>query len=123
MEYLEYLKSPYWQKRRLEIFDRDGFMCRFCGDHTKQLHVHHLIYLPNKMPWEYKDEYLITLCSACHADEEKLKNDDLFLIGNFLLAGLSRRDLYSLAAELRRYLSDIESRPARFQNLMSYLYE
>jgi len=74
MDYIELLKSPMWQRKRLEIFNRDGFKCRFCGNDHLQIHVHHLIYLPNKKPWEYSDEYLITLCQACHIDEEKLKN-------------------------------------------------
>ena len=96
--------------------DRDEFACRFCGDSVNTLHVHHLLYLPEKNPW-------VTLCSKCHSDEEKLKNQDKFLLGNLMLAGISRRDMYSLASELRRYLSDIETRNSRFQNLMLYLYE
>lgn|SRR5690554_440982 len=123
MDYSEYLKSPYWQKRRLEIFERDDFKCRFCGDSCSQLHVHHTVYLPEKMPWEYPDDYLISLCYKCHEDEEKLKFDDRFLMGNFILSGISRRNLYSLAAELRRHLSDVNSRTDRFINLMDYLYE
>lgn len=75
------------------------------------------------MPWEYPDDYLISLCIKCHEDEEKLKFDDRFLMGNFILAGISRRNLYSLAAELRRHLSDVNSRTDRFINLMNYLYE
>lgn len=30
------------------------------------LHVHHKYYIKNKLPWEYSNEALITLCQNCH---------------------------------------------------------
>lgn len=30
------------------------------------LHVHHKYYIKGKLPWEYADESLITLCQNCH---------------------------------------------------------
>lgn len=36
------------------------------------LHVHHTYYIKNHLPWEYKDESLMTLCSDCH---QKLHNE------------------------------------------------
>ncbi len=105
MEYSEILKSPNWQRKRLYILERDSWKCRFCGNDSNQLHIHHTIYLPDKHPWDYPDEYLLTLCSACHIDEEKLKFDDKFLLGNILISGIKRRDLYSLASSLRTYLN------------------
>lgn len=30
------------------------------------LHVHHKYYIDNKLPWEYKNDALITLCQICH---------------------------------------------------------
>ena len=45
---------------------RDNFSCQECGDSESTLSVHHLIYYPNKFPWEYKDEELKTLCDYCH---------------------------------------------------------
>jgi len=121
-EYKEKLKSPRWQKKRLEIFDRDSFTCRFCGSQIRQLQVHHLIYLPERDPWEYSDEYLITLCDQCHSDEEKLKLEDKFLMGNILQSGLSRRQLYSLASLLRTHF-DSGNRNDKFLMLTDYLYE
>lgn len=120
MEYSELLKSPKWQRKRLEIFDRDDFTCRFCGSTDNQLHVHHLIYLKDKEPWEYNDEYLLTLCDICHQDEEKLKYEDKFLLGNILLAGIKRRDLYSLASSLRTYF-DTSDRVNKFLKLNDFL--
>lgn len=69
MKYSEKLKDPRWQKKRLEIFNRDEWYCRLCQDNEQTLHVHHLFYQKGKEPWEYENEYLITLCSNCHEEE------------------------------------------------------
>lgn len=72
--YSELLKDPRWQKRRLEIMQRDNFTCQICGHSDKQLHVHHLCYDKYKMPWEHDDDELITLCEDCHkAEHDSLK--------------------------------------------------
>lgn len=66
LDYFEKLKDPRWQKKRLKIFERDKYMCRFCYDETKTLTVHHTYYQFKKDPWNYADESLITLCDDCH---------------------------------------------------------
>jgi hypothetical protein len=66
MNYYEKLKDPRWQKRRLEILDRDGWSCRRCKDRIKELHVHHVYYEKGFDPWDYNDDMLITLCVECH---------------------------------------------------------
>ncbi len=70
MDYAEKLKDPKWKDKRLEILKRDGYLCLCCHFNHKvqpyKLHVHHLRYLPNREPWEYRDEDLITLCYDCH---------------------------------------------------------
>jgi hypothetical protein len=57
-------KDPRWQKRRLEIMERDGFQCIACGDQKSELHVHHKRY--RGQPWEAKDGDMQTLCTQCH---------------------------------------------------------
>lgn len=69
MKYSEKLKDPRWQKKRLEIFERDEWACQRCGDDTETLNVHHLLYQKGKEPWDYEDKLLITLCSSCHETE------------------------------------------------------
>ena len=64
--YAEKLRDPRWQKKRLEILERDGWTCRCCGDEDKTLHIHHRYYLRGIEPWEYELESLITLCEHCH---------------------------------------------------------
>lgn len=66
MTYKSKLKDPRWQKKRLEIFNRDKWMCRHCSCEDKTLHVHHKEYIKDLDPWEYDNKYLITLCEDCH---------------------------------------------------------
>jgi len=64
--YSEKLKSPKWQKRRLEILQRDEFTCMCCGGNEDTLNVHHTYYEKGKNPWDYPVESLQTLCEGCH---------------------------------------------------------
>lgn len=79
--YSDKLKDPRWQKKRLEILERDDWMCVKCGDNKKTLHVHHMIYVKGKDPWEVSDDILNTLCSDCHELEHDLMKEysDLLL--------------------------------------------
>lgn len=81
MEYQEKLKDPRWQKKRLEIFERDKWTCVCCDRKDITLHVHHLFYLPGMNPWEYKDEHLVTYCELCHNSEHLIGNK----INDFLI--------------------------------------
>ena len=65
-KYLKLLKDPRWQKKRLEIFQRDNFQCRICGDKEETLHVHHKIYIGDNPPWKSENKDLLTVCSDCH---------------------------------------------------------
>lgn len=64
--YSELLKDPRWQKKRLEIMQRDDFKCRSCEMNDRTLHVHHLKYEKGLNPWESDNDDLITLCDCCH---------------------------------------------------------
>ena len=110
MNYSEKLKDPRWQKKRLEVLERDGWKCRYCHASDKPLHVHHLIYLKNKDPWEIKSGFLITFCDECHKPESEdgywtsheMVIDD---IGEFLSelwkTGYDSSDLASLGVQFR----------------------
>jgi PHP family Zn ribbon phosphoesterase len=69
MTYEEKLLDPRWQKKRLEIFQRDDFTCVCCDRKDITLHVHHLFYFPNTEPWDYLDSHLVTYCEICHNTE------------------------------------------------------
>lgn len=70
--YFEKLKDPRWQKRRLEILDRDKFTCCACHATELELHVHHAAYERGCDPWDAPDDALITLCQPCHKVAEHL---------------------------------------------------
>jgi hypothetical protein len=69
MEYSEILKDPKWQKKRLQILERDKWKCCFCGDSESTLHVHHIVYAGK--PWDQRDATYLTLCEKCHEEESK----------------------------------------------------
>lgn len=70
MAYLEKLKDPRWQKKRLQILERDKWACQWCGNNTSTLHVHHIAYYEGEV-WDTPDDLLVTLCESCHSEEEK----------------------------------------------------
>lgn len=80
--YSDKLRSPKWQRKRLEILTRDNFSCRLCGDKETELHIHHLEYSFGLNPWEYSDDKLITYCKHCHLCVEYIKNDKVQFIAN-----------------------------------------
>lgn len=107
--YLEQIKSPKWQKRRLEILNRDNFTCQICGCKEKTLHVHHTIYIPKRKIWEYKDNQLITLCEDCHNKEHyeyaELVNQ---IITNMRYYGFTNKEIMFY---IGRYSCGIEADP------------
>ena len=61
-------KDSRWQKKRLEIMERDKWTCRSCGKSGDgvTLNVHHAYYERGNAPWEYPNSTLITWCEDCH---------------------------------------------------------
>lgn len=70
MTYAEKLKDPRWQKKRLEVMQRDGFKCQMCGDTEQTLHVHHENYRKGAKPWDYELHELRCFCEDCHEKVE-----------------------------------------------------
>lgn len=68
--YAEKLLDPLWQQKKSSIQIRDQFTCQKCGDKKTELHVHHRHYISGRLPWDYPDNLLITLCKPCHMEEE-----------------------------------------------------
>ncbi len=71
--YSEKLKDPRWQKKRLEVLNRDQFTCQVCFDKEQTLMVHHKIYTKGCEPWEYELGNFSTLCDECHKIEHELR--------------------------------------------------
>ena len=104
--YSEKLRDPRWQKKRLEIFGRDGFACTCCGAKDKTLALHHSIYLRGRDPWDYPDGAFLTICEECHSErhsEDADKRDNLSLVYEMLSAGASADDIKSIAFDFRHF--------------------
>ena len=65
------LFHPRWKEKRVEILARDNGRCVICSE-PDDLQVHHRQYhfikkqQCFKVPWDYEDGLLITLCKSCH---------------------------------------------------------
>jgi hypothetical protein len=124
--YSEKLKDPRWQKKRLEIFERDEWTCQRCNHTEYPLAVHHLRYIQGLDPWEYESKILITLCEYCHETEYKempealeglvqvLKDQKYFAFDvkelSDLLAQLDREDRQVVLGVIKPFLKDDEFR-------------
>lgn len=83
--YGQKLLSPKWQRKRLEIMNRDNFSCCLCGDKESTLNIHHLKY--SGEPWECPDDFLKTLCESCHTivGQQEINLADEFVTGRRII--------------------------------------
>lgn len=108
--YTEKLADPRWQRKRLEIFNRDNWTCQCCGDKASQLEIHHTQYWPGKEPWEYPGDMLITVCHKCHGEEQVRFQYEKELITALRSTGIHAMEISVLAqmifssAQFRRQL-------------------
>lgn len=98
--YSELLKSPEWQKKRLEVLTRDNFTCQSCFDNETQLHVHHKSYVYGRKPWEYHLNEYLTLCSGCHEYVTEIKKEVKLMIDNFFNETDCLSELSNIMCEL-----------------------
>lgn len=84
--YSELLKDPRWQKKRLEILERDEWTCQICFNEQSTLVVHHKYYTNDTSPWDYPNDSLVTLCEDCHINETTQRP----LVEKLLLQSLNR---------------------------------
>lgn len=96
--YTELLKDPRWQKKRLEILERDKWTCQMCFDDTSTLTVHHRTYLDKTNPWDYPDVLLVTLCISCHKEETANRQQAENVLIDSLRRSFYARDLYDFAS-------------------------
>lgn len=91
--YSEKVRDPRWQRRRLEVLQRDGWMCRNCGATTKTLEVHHLMYWSRLEMWDVDSVFLETLCTDCHWDKTSKKTEhSLAMDAHDLIAAVVRKE-------------------------------
>ena len=103
MTYPEKLKDPRWQKKRLEVLDRDGFCCSMCKNDKLELQVHHKSYRGIN-PWDTPLDELTTLCRYCQ----------------YVVTDMKGRPMYGYVAILNdlgymiRIVADIDNQRAVF---------
>lgn len=102
-KYSEKLKDPRWQKKRLNIFERDKWNCQLCHDKESTLHVHHRYYEKGHEPWDYPDMALITLCEFCHQDETEQRPEWEYLLLQELRKHFSYEDIRIIAQGFSKY--------------------
>ena len=82
--YAEQIKSPLWQKKRLEILNLHGFKCENCGSETKTLNVHHRFYLKGRKIYEYDNDVFQVLCEDCHSKTHEKKEPEKTFPKNYI---------------------------------------
>jgi hypothetical protein len=84
-KWADHYKDSRWQKKRLEIMERDNWTCRSCGASGEgvTLNVHHAYYKSGNKPWEYPQQDLVTWCEDCHK-ERHILNPDLLTAISYL---------------------------------------
>lgn len=113
MKYSDQLRDPRWQRKRLEIMQRDGFKCRRCKTDSEPLHVHHCFYKKGEPPWSYPSQSLITLCDSCHKLQHEIGDCSSVLINLLKQTGFCETDFEDLVAEIFPRLADSEPLPKR----------
>lgn len=113
-EQSELYKDPRWQKKRLEIFQRDKFTCQFCQSKTKTLVVHHLKYKDNLPPWEYDSDYLVCICEDCHNRESgQRKIYEKVLLSTLKINKFSCEDMHEMIIMFR----NLNKKRTNFDNI------
>lgn len=122
MKYSEKLKDPRWQKKRLEIFERDNWTCQWCEDTESTLNIHHLQYKENCDPWDYDNSDLLTLCEFCHEIEygHRQENEEK-LLENLKLSKLNNTDIRILS--MCFYSWDIDFKLDENGDLLEEIYD
>ncbi|HEX9972276.1 MAG TPA: hypothetical protein VGD14_09415 [bacterium] len=124
--YKEKLLDPRWQKKRLEILERDNWSCQACGAKDRPLQIHHLSY-QNLEPWEIESDQLITLCDVHHKIETNksidapvgllIKNGFLFTDMGWILLKIALHFDRKEAREAREAIDNlIKNRKVRFKS-------
>ena len=71
-EYAEKLKSPRWQETKKRVNNYSPGRCENCGDRTNSPQVHHEEYFGDH-PSDTPDDFLKSICPACHYEEHWIK--------------------------------------------------
>jgi hypothetical protein len=62
-EYLNYIASPQWTRKKADYYSRHPRVCSAAGEHRGPVHLHHLTYVRLNHEW---DADLTPLCEHHH---------------------------------------------------------
>lgn len=98
--YIELLKDPLWQKKRLEVLASKHWICEVCYSDNQTLHVHHKHYVQGRNPWEYAEDQFAVLCEICHKARHEADQKIHDLLARVDVSGMPAGvdDLYWLIA-------------------------
>lgn len=126
MKYNKYAKQwldPRWQKRRLEIMQRDEFSCTECGAEDKTLNVHHVYYTRGADVWNYPDHALLTLCNDCHEAEHAMaESSERAFIDAFKQVGFMSSSLGSMAFTIDQLQANVgQEKTKKMLEMMDFI--
>ena len=90
--YQKQLLRPEWIFLSKKIITRDG-CCQKCLK-KKNLQVHHLAYIYGRDPWEYPDDWFVTLCSKCHKEETRDTEELLDYFLQIRVSGMWSKEIF-----------------------------
>ena len=61
--------TKLWKRKRLEIFERDGWRCSECGK-AGRLECHHVEKITSARLW-FDNDNLATICRGCHIEKSR----------------------------------------------------
>ena len=68
-DYKIFKQQKEWQNKRRWTLKKQ---CEMCLEDTGDLDIYHTYYYPGKLPWEYPDKSLITLCKECEQNRKPI---------------------------------------------------
>lgn len=63
-------KSEHFKHWRTAVFERDGYTCQGCGQHSGYLTAHHIKPFAKYPELRYEVSNGTTLCEPCHAEQD-----------------------------------------------------
>ena len=65
-------RGPRWHALRMQVLDRDGWVCVQCGTH-KRLEIDHVLPVRTHPELAYTLSNLQTLCARCHTRKTRIE--------------------------------------------------
>ena len=82
IETLNKFRSSYWDAKYLKYSDGESTFVLIKAKKRYFLHIHHKQYILDKLPWEYYDSDLQTICNWCHWELHEKEKVNVYRIVN-----------------------------------------